>query len=171
MMFLPSNLMRSLLILLAASWLCGGCSKANPDPEIRYLTPASHSSSSDEAVIDFSRPPSIPALATGQEKPPTPAELKAQLGPALKNWFYGPGLGRTAANVSTAVLFPPYLIYLVGNAGLTLVGAGPLYVTDALPEQPRQYMLSAYEEVTGVPGRLTAAVAREDYCSETKSHD
>ena len=51
-----------------------------------------------------------------------------------------------------------------GNAGIALAGYDPLYVTDALPDSARTGVLSAYNEVTSVPGRINAAMMREKFC-------
>lgn len=61
------------------------------------------------------------------------------------------------------VVFPPYIAYLLGNAGLALAGYEPLYVTNLLPNTPRGYVLTVYDGVTSVPGRFNAAVAGEEY--------
>lgn len=66
-------------------------------------------------------------------------------------------------NVGTVVLFPPYALYLLGNAGVAFAGYEPLYVTDALPEPAKKEVLGLYNGVTGVPGRLNALVAGERY--------
>lgn len=80
------------------------------------------------------------------------------------DWMLGGGIGRTALNVTTVVVFPPFALYLLGNAGIALAGYDPLYVTDALPDSARTGVLSAYNEVTSVPGRINAAVMREKFC-------
>lgn len=113
-------------------------------------------------AIDFEHPPSIPDLATGKTKPLTPDEANEQLKDAAHDWFYGPGLGRTMLNVGTIVIFPPYVVYLLGNAALQLGGYHPVYVSDALPEKARDGVNNAYDEVTSKPGQLTAAIAGED---------
>ena len=81
-------------------------------------------------------------------------------------WLYGPGFGRTAANVGTTVAFPPYAIYLLANAGLQLAGFRQLYITDALPETPRGALNEVYAGITSVPGRLAALIAGKKYRAE-----
>lgn len=66
-------------------------------------------------------------------------------------------------NIGTVVVFPPYALYLLGNAGVAFAGYEPLYVTDALPEPARKEVLGFYNGVTGVPGRVNALVAGEPY--------
>ena len=114
------------------------------------------------------KPVSIPALLNGSTRPPTEGEAKEQIASSGKSWLFGSGLGKTLANVGTIVVFPPYGLYLLGNAGLTLAGYEPLFLTDALPSTPRKYVLGAYDEVTSVPGRITALVAREEFSSPNR---
>lgn len=102
---------------------------------------------------------SIPGLASGETPPPTEQDVQKAVG----NWFYGPGLGQTVLNVGAVVAFPPYAVYLIGNAGLSLAGFQQLFITDLLPEQPREVVLTAYDGVTSVPGRMTSFVAGRDY--------
>ncbi len=113
--------------------------------------------------ITLERPMSIPDLASGKTKPPTGEEFSEQLGKSGRKWFYGGGIGRTMVNVGTAVIFPPYALYLVGNAGLALAGYEPLKATDLIPGQGKEYVLGAYNGVTSVPGRVNALVAGEDF--------
>ncbi len=83
----------------------------------------------------------------------------------LLDWVFGGGLGRTALNIGTVVVFPPYAFYMLGNAGIALAGYDPLYVTDALPGPARDGVLGVYNEVTSLPGRINAAVLREHFCA------
>ncbi len=103
---------------------------------------------------------------TANEK--SPEELKGELSEMASNWFYGPGLGKTVANVGTSIIFPPYAFYLLGNAGLEIFGKEPLHVTNALPEEPRKYVLSAYDGITSVPGRITAGVSGYNFYDKDK---
>ena len=113
--------------------------------------------------IDPERPMSLSEVAEASAKPPDQAELEGDLGEVTKDFAYGPGLGRASLNVATVILFPPYAIYLVGNALLSLGGYDQLHVTDALPEKGRDAVLSVYDGVTSVPGRLTAGIANEEF--------
>ena len=150
------------------SLLLGACSAEQekiPPKEESAQKPAPRSAAvrGAQASLLFERPPSIPDLATGRTPPPTPTEFKEQMGESGRKWLYGPGLGRTVANVGTAIVFPPYALYLLGNAGLALAGQNPLYLTDALPETPRRGVLAVYDGVTSVPGRVSAMIAGEQY--------
>lgn len=111
-------------------------------------------------------PPSVVGLATGTEKPPTPDQLNAQLQNGAHDWFYGKGFGRTILNVGAIVLFPPYAIYVLGNAGLQMAGVDPLYMSDALPSGARKGVNEAYDIVTSAPGKLNARVAGEEFCDK-----
>jgi hypothetical protein len=82
------------------------------------------------------------------------------------NWLYGPGLGQTALNVGTMVVFPPYAIYIIGNSVLSLSGYEPFYVSELLPEEEKEDFNSVYDEITGAPGRVTAAIAGKEYRSK-----
>ena len=99
------------------------------------------------------------------------AQLEAQ--EKLKNygdsWFYGGGMGRTAANIGTTAIFPPYGLYLLTNAGLSLTPLGPLYFSEALPKDVKDPWNLFYENVTSIPGRLNAAVARRPYVENFQS--
>lgn len=112
---------------------------------------------------DYLKPPSIPDLAYGRQKPPTYEEVRSQFSERGRGWFYGAGLGKTIGNIGAAVAFPPYLAYLVGNAGLSLAGYEPLYVTDLLPEEEGQGVQQVYDAVTSVPGLVAARVAGEKF--------
>ena len=122
-------------------------------------------------AISFEKPPAIPDMIDGTYQPPTPEQLGEQLQGAGSRWLYGPGFGRTVTNVATAVIFPPYAIYLLGNAGLALAGYKPLYVTDALPNPAKEHIISAYDGVTSVPGRITSFVAGREYYEGKEAED
>ena len=118
----------------------------------------------DEAEeFSFDKAPPIKDILNGEYQPPSPQELGDGLQGASSRWFYGPGFGRTLTNVATAVIFPPYAIYLLGNAGLAIAGYQPLHVTDALPNPAKEHIVSAYDGVTSVPGRVTSFVAGREY--------
>lgn len=90
-------------------------------------------------------------------------EAYEKLDQYARNWFYGQGLGNTMTNAGTVVIFPPYAFYVLGNAGLSLMGYEPLYITNALPEDSRKPVLKIFNGVTSVPGRINAKVAGEDF--------
>jgi hypothetical protein len=97
------------------------------------------------------------------EKPLTTTQAKEVLKESGANWLYGQGFGATLLNVGGIILFPPYALYLLMNAGISVSGYEPLYITNVLPEEPRETYHEAYDAVTSVPGRVAATVAGESY--------
>ena len=98
-------------------------------------------------------------------KPLPPEQSEELLGDLGRNWLYGNGLGETALNVGLIVAFPPYAIYLVGNALLSVGGYQELRISEALPEPGQEIWDSMYDGITSGPGRFTAAVVGEEYRS------
>ncbi len=109
--------------------------------------------------VDAGRPDGAMTLHVAR----SPEDAEDQLSKFGHHWFYGPGLGQTMANVGTVIVFPPWAIYLLGNAGLAVAGYEPVSLTSLLPDGPRRYVDGAYGGVVSVPGRITAAVAGERY--------
>ena len=97
------------------------------------------------------------------QKEMTPEEARQKLKEMGHDWFYGQGVGKTALNIGTVVVFPPYGLYLLSNAVLGLAGQQPLYITDILPEKPKEVWQGAYDEVTSVPGRVSAGLTGEQF--------
>lgn len=108
---------------------------------------------------------SVANLVIARRQPLTAQESEEVLGVVAENWLYGPGLGRSALNIGTVVLFPPYAVYVLGNALLDVSGFQPMYITDLLPEDERQDYNRVFDSVTGAPGRLTAAMAGKEFRS------
>ena len=104
--------------------------------------------------------PMFQAAAGQKLSPEQSEEVLGQLG---SNWLYGQGVGETAMNVGGVILFPPYAIYLIGNAALSLSGYEPLSVASALPEEEGESYREAYESIAAGPGRFAAAVAGREY--------
>lgn len=102
------------------------------------------------------RPANSETQLDKDSRTPTPSELGSR-------WLYGAGFGRSLLNVGTSIAFPPYALYLVGNAGLEVSGLPTLYVSNALPKRPRGFIMSFYEGITSVPGRLAALVGGVEY--------
>lgn len=78
-------------------------------------------------------------------------------------WLYGHGMGRTMLNVGTVIVFPPYALYLLGNAGLQLAGYEELRLSALLPEPAEELFSGAYNGVTSVPGRISAEIAGREF--------
>jgi hypothetical protein len=154
-----------LSLTLALAWLFCSCTPAKPtaSPENADLAQATQQQEEEENSPLGIQPPSIPALLRSEEKVPHPEEAGEQLQLAGRNWLYGNGFGKTVINVGTVVLFPPYALYLLGNAGLALAGYETLSISDALPDRERGYVQKAYNGITSVPGRLSAVLANEEY--------
>jgi hypothetical protein len=98
-------------------------------------------------------------------KPIPPEEAGWVLNELGNNFAYGPGIGETALNIGTSVLFPPYALVLVGNAVLSLSGYEPVGVSSFLPEDAGDAWSGGYDEVVSAPGRVVAAVAGKEFRS------
>lgn len=103
--------------------------------------------------------------------PMSPEETEAMMGDVASNWFYGQGLGETALAVGTVVLFPPYALYLAGNAVLSLSGYEEVRVSQALPDSGEDIWNSVYDGVTSVPGRVTSGVSGREYVTRNAAED
>ncbi len=102
----------------------------------------------------------IVQLAT---QPMTQEKRSAALKEAGKNWLYGEGLGSMALNVGTAVLFPPYALFLLGNVAISASGYEPLGVSTLLNNDAKEKWQSHYSDFVSGPGRIGAMIADEDY--------
>lgn len=98
-------------------------------------------------------------------KPIPPGQAKEILSEVGGNFAYGPGLGDTALNVGTVVIFPPYAVYLLGNALLSISGYEPVTVSSILPEEDGKTWSDTYDELVSGPGKMVAAVAGREYRS------
>jgi hypothetical protein len=99
----------------------------------------------------------------GKEMPPEKA--KEVLGEVGSNFAYGPGLGDAAVNLGAVVVFPPYIIYLLGNTALSLSGYEPVTVSSVLPEEQGRAWSDGYDTIVSGPGRMVAAMAGREYRS------
>lgn len=93
----------------------------------------------------------------------TPEKSEEILDEVSTNWAYGPGLGSAIINIGGIVLFPPYAIYVLGNAGIEYAGYEGLYVSKLLPDPEEKDFNSAYNSVASVPGKIVAGMAGEEY--------
>jgi len=98
-----------------------------------------------------------PLSIVGKELSPQQAE--AVLDEVGTSFIYGPMLGETAANIGAVVLFPPYGLYLIGNAILSLSGYETVAVSSLLSKQAGESWNGALDTVFSLPGRVVAAVA------------
>lgn len=99
----------------------------------------------------------------GKEIPPEKA--KEVLNEVGGNFAYGPGLGDTAVSVGTVVVFPPYAIYLLGNAVLSLSGYEPVTVASMLPKESGKQWSDTYDHIVSGPGKVVAAMSGHEYRS------
>lgn len=111
------------------------------------------------------RPESKPSDLQVIGKPMPPEKAKEVLSEIGKNFAYGPGLGNAAVNVGAVVVFPPYAIYLLGNAALSLSGYEPLTVSSVLPPDDGKAWSDTYDTIVSGPGKIVAAMAGREYRS------
>jgi len=109
------------------------------------------------------RPEDKPSGLDVVGKQMTSEKAKEVLGTVGGNFAYGPGLGDTALSVGTAVVFPPYALYLLGNAVLSVSGYEPVTISSLLPEEDGKKWSKAYDTVVSGPGRVVAAMAGHEY--------
>lgn len=83
-------------------------------------------------------------------------------------WLYGPGMGKTMINMGTTLIFPPYGLYLLTNAGLSFMGLPPIKPIEAIPEGPKEVIDEAFDDIISVPGRITALANDKQYITELK---
>lgn len=132
-------------------------------PQCRKVQPAEAQARARLAHPDL---PSIPEIADKAASPNAQKEMQTTLDDFMYRWFYGQGLGATSLNVGTVVLFPPYALYLLLNAGLGLSGYEPIQPLSYVPGEPGDYVRASYDAITGVPGRATAGIAGEPFQGE-----
>ncbi|MEN9846066.1 MAG: hypothetical protein RIS36_1213 [Pseudomonadota bacterium] len=98
-------------------------------------------------------------------RPMSNDQAKAVLGEVGSNFAYGPGLGDAAVNLGAVIVFPPYILYLLGNTALSLSGYEPVTVSSMLPEEQGKAWSHGYDTVVSGPGRVVAATAGREYRS------
>ncbi|MBN8549053.1 MAG: hypothetical protein J0M12_07040 [Deltaproteobacteria bacterium] len=103
--------------------------------------------------------------------PLPPEKAQEMLHEAGENWLYGNGLGETAFAVGTIVVFPLAAIYWVGNAALSATGHDTVGVHTVLPEESRAQWNGFYDQVSGAPGRVSAAVAGREFITREQAKD
>jgi len=106
---------------------------------------------------------SVIGLIKGEQTPPSTHVVTSQLKEKGNDWLFGHGVGKTILNIGTAIAFPPYSIFLLGNAGLQVAGFERMDLIKALPQKVSNPVGIAYDEVTSVPGRIASVIAREQF--------
>ena len=120
---------------------------------------ASSKSSFSNETWRTDTPPSVGEIAKAVNEKTVDDKLEG-----MKDWWlYGPGMGRTMLNVGTTIIFPPYALYLLTNAGLSLSGYETIKPVEILPEEPKEIVNNTYDQVTSVPGRISALIGSREY--------
>lgn len=120
-----------------------------------------------ESILQKSAEPEFPPLT----KPLSEEQRSAVIDEMGRNWLYGQGLGDTALAVGASIIFPPYLIALVGNGALSLAGYEPISVAAAMPEPVREKYVEGRDTVLGAPGQAAAAIAGEEFRTQSMAKD
>jgi len=102
-------------------------------------------------------------------KPLSPEKNQELLEEGGKGFVYGQGLGEAMLMLGTVVIFPPYALFLAGNAAAELAGYEPVSFSDALPEEGQKSWKAVYSGVTSVPGQLAATVSGEHFRTEEEA--
>jgi len=137
----------SSVLVVLYSWCLGGCGVIKKKPE--------------------SKPSELQLVG----KPMEPEQASKVLSEVGSNFAYGPGLGDAAVTVGTVVVFPPYALYLLGNAVLSLSGYEPVTVSSVLPEEQGKAWSDTYDSMVSGPGKVVAAVAGHEYRSREVGED
>lgn len=87
----------------------------------------------------------------------------------VDSYVYGEGLGDSVIKVGTAVVFPPFILVMLGNAALSASGYEPVGVSSVLPEPAADGWKSFYNEVSSTPGRVSAGIAGKKYVESSPS--
>ncbi len=88
---------------------------------------------------------------------------QAELEELGERWVYGDGIGTTALNVGTSILFPPYLFVLLGNGALQVAGFEPVGVSSLLEGEQKRDWEEGYSSFVSLPGKLVAQSSGEYY--------
>lgn len=100
--------------------------------------------------------------------PLTKRETGEVLNTAAGNFFYGPGLGETALDLTGAVLFPPYAFVLAGQTLVRLAGYDSPRLVELLPDEQQRSYNGFMEAVYSGPGRLISAATGEEYRNRSR---
>lgn len=143
------------LFIIFAYLLCSACSISSSEKSNALKT-------SDTWRTD--KPPSIKEISRAVED----NNIDEKLNGMKEWWLYGPGMGKTMLNMGTTLIFPPYGLYLLTNAGLSFMGLQPIKPIEAIPDGPKEVIDEAFDDIISVPGRITALANDKQYISELK---
>lgn len=96
--------------------------------------------------------------------PLSPEQTQEMMGDVGENWLYGNGLGETAIAVGSIVAFPPAALYWIGSVAAGAAGY-ETGVSAVLPEEERAQWNGFYDDISGAPGKLSAAMAGREFIS------
>jgi len=124
--------------------------------------------SSQLANKAFTKKEVEPGLMQTVNNPVSDEEAQRMLSTGGKNWVMGNGIGDAMVNVGTSIIFPPYLVYLLGNGAIEMAGYHGVYVTEALPDSYKKGWDGLYDSVTSVPGRAVATASGSEFRTKDK---
>lgn len=157
---------RGVLLVIVLYFVSACGMSARPAPETAYSSNVNsttdRTSSSDTPVLTLERVQKIAA------EPLSPKETGEVVDTALTNFFYGPGLGETALDVTGAMLFPPYAMVLIGQTLVRLAGYESPRFIEIFPDQQQHAYDVTMDAVYSGPGRLVAAAAGEEYRTRSR---
>lgn len=124
--------------------------------------------SSQLANNAFTKKETEAGLMQTVNNPVSDEEAQRMVATGGKNWAMGNGIGDTMVKVGTSIVFPPYLVYLLGNGAIEMAGYHGVYLTEALPENYKNGWDGLYDSVTSVPGRAVATAAGSEFRTKDK---
>jgi hypothetical protein len=155
------GIVRGCLIFMGLCFLSACGMNQRPAPETSPLPNVNSTSDltplSEPPVLTLERVQKIAA------EPLSPQETGEVVDTALTNFFYGPGLGETALDVTGVMLFPPYAMVLIGQTLVRLAGYESPRFIEMFPEEQQHAYDATMDTVYSGPGRLVSAAAGEEY--------
>jgi hypothetical protein len=159
------GIVRTCLIFLALCFVsaCGMSKTPAPEPSPPKVNfTADGKALPDTPVLTLER---VQKLAA---EPLSPKETGEVVDTALTNFFYGPGLGETALDVTGVMLFPPYAMVLIGQTLVRLAGYESPRFIEMFPQEQQQAYDKTMDTVYSGPGRLVSAAAGEEYRTRSR---
>lgn len=161
----PLAVLRACVIFVVLCFVsaCGMSKSPDPEPSSpKVKVGAKGRPSPDTPVLTLER---VQKIAV---EPLSPEETGEVVDTALTNFFYGPGLGETALDVTGAMLFPPYAMVLIGQTLVRLAGYESPRFIEMFPEEQQQAYDDTMDTVYSGPGRLVSAAAGEEYRTRSR---